>query len=142
MPQTPPTAFYPRQAYPPESQPPRAFSPAQPQGFPPMPPPPGSLPIMAELDWLRSALETNVRALKYMIDNYNGLLAKAEAEGVTSGTPTFGPATAYAIGALIPAGRYLVVEPGTVSQVLPQGVFVTLAAQGSATTTVTLMPVT
>lgn len=110
---------------------------------PPRPPgPSGPLPIMEELDWLRSALETNVRALKYMIDNYNGLLAKAEAEGVTSGTPTFGPATAYAIGALIPAGRYLVVEAGTVAQALPQGSFVTLAAQGSATTTVTLMPIT
>lgn len=108
---------------------------------PPRPPPPGSLPIMAELEWLRSAVEMQVRTIKYLLDNYNGLLAKVEAEGITTGGMSFGAPQTFAAGAIIAPGRYVAITSAAISVTPAAGTVLTLPAVASAIAPVTLMPV-
>lgn len=111
--------------------------------MPPPPRPPGPLPIMAEIEWLRDAVESGQRTIKRLLENYAALEAKLEAEGFTpGGVPTLGPPVAYAIGAVIPAGTYVATVAGSLTVTPNLGVQFTLpAGTNSAQTTISLMPV-
>lgn len=114
--------------------------PFQASGAPPRPP--GPLPIMEELNWLRDAVEMQMRVLKYWADNYNSLLQKVEGEGITLGEPTFGPNVANAVGAILAPGRYLVTSPGSLTVALTAGTFITVSPTTSVATAISTMAVT